>query len=188
MFIFGFFSSSANLILTSFWWASHPQNAITRFLGPLYPIHYLLSYSIRKKKPLGTATSLVLFYSSCNFCYVVLFLLINLRTYLLTCLFASFPPSLLTYLSLIPYVRRYCWTLTGNFSKATLRTKLSGRSAHKTLNFIMKTYVSIIFHTQINIYCNKPAIPDCSQFTPMFLLQKLENTPASFETSYVTAF
>ena len=176
MFIFGFFSSSANLILTSFWWASHPQNAITRFLGPLYPIHYLLSYSIRKKKPLGTATSLVLFYSSCNFCYVVLFLLINLRTYLLTCL------------SLIPYVRRYCWTLTGNFSKATLRTKLSGRSAHKTLNFIMKTYVSIIFHTQINIYCNKPAIPDCSQFTPMFLLQKLENTPASFETSYVTAF
>ena len=40
--------------------------------------------------------------------------------YLLAYLLGSFIPSLLTYLSLIPHVRRYCWTLTKHFSKATV--------------------------------------------------------------------
>ena len=59
---------------------------------------------------LKTVTGFVLFYSSSKHCYVVLFLLLRkmhfyLRTYLLSaCLFISFLPSLLTHLSLIPYI------------------------------------------------------------------------------------
>ena len=59
---------------------------------------------------LKAVTGFVLFYSSSKHCYVVLFLLLRkmhfyLRTYLLSaCLFISFLPSLLTHLSLIPYI------------------------------------------------------------------------------------
>ena len=59
---------------------------------------------------LNAVTGFVFFYSSGKHCYVVLFSLLRkmhfyLRTYLLSaCLFISFLPSLLTHLSLIPYI------------------------------------------------------------------------------------
>ena len=60
-------------------------------------------------------------------------------------------------------------------------TIFSGSSDHRTSNYMMKTYVSFIFHTQININCKKcdiVAILIFFQFTPMYISKNFESAPA----------
>ena len=60
-------------------------------------------------------------------------------------------------------------------------TTFSDPSGHGTLNFIMKTYIFFIFHTQINISCKKRMIVVILilfEFTLMHVPQNFENAPA----------
>ena len=96
----------------------------------------------------------------------------HLLIYLLGCFLAPLLLNLLTYSLSIPCIRRWCWTLTENFSATTLQ---------KILDFIMKTYISLIFHTQININSKKYIIILIlifSQFSPMFVPENLKSTAA----------
>ena len=125
-----------------------------------------------------------------------------LRTYIH--FLACFLPSVLTYL--------YCWAFSGNLSRTTLKKLLifcqgnipnfdlrkktnteglktwathSGRSDQGTLNLIMKTHESFIFHTKINISCKKcyiAVILIFYQITPMYMPKNLENAPAQVFT------
>ena len=118
-------------------------------------------------------TRLVFFYSSCNYYFFVLFLLVRrnaplltyLFTYLLVYFLACLFPSVLTHL------------LTIN----CINSHFPGRCNEETLNFILKTYAMMVCHTQTNINCNKRNIAGIlifSQFTRMHMPKNLENASA----------
>ena len=119
----------------------------------------------------------------------------HVRSYLITYLLTCFLLSLLTYSTLIPYIKRYCQALTRKFSQTTLRkllifcqgkfltmifvknwTTFSDRSDHGALNFTF----SFMFHTRININFKKciATILIFSHFTSMYMPNILEKAPA----------
>ena len=102
VFIFWFFSSSANLICGRVWQVRQIQNAWMRFRRPLYAMLVFLSFTVRKIDHKERWSSMSL-YNCFNHCYVVLFLLIRKNRPLFTSwsTYCWFPSFLRTYLSLI---------------------------------------------------------------------------------------
>ena len=154
---FRVFLQSANLILGTFLKVSYIQNARTRFLRSLseFTTFYYLQLEIKtiRNSDQGFILSIT---------YVIIYLII--------CFIASFLLFLLTYLLLIPFIRRsfqyntqkIAHILSGDITNYDLGKKLiewclkmNQNLCQFALTFIMKTYVSFIFHTQINIGCNK---------------------------------
>ena len=139
--------------------------------------------------------------------YVNLFLSIRrnslLLTYLysLSCLLPSFRLNLLILLSVFgkfiqTTLKKLLIFCQGNIPNFDLRKKTnteglktwathSGRSDQGTLNLIMKTHESFIFHTKININCKEcyvAVILIFHQITPMYMPKNLENAPAQVFT------
>ena len=143
---------SGNLILGTFWYVRHLQNARMRFVWRLYPIHYFIKNIIKIHSSLFNKTirngdkawiflqllDLLRCFNfinqkNCTFIYV---LFTYFLTYFLPCLLDYLFSSLLTYLLLIPCIRGYYWTLTRYVSKTTIS---------KLLIFCHGTFLTMIF-------------------------------------------